>query len=140
MRASVPRATFIALRARREAYRIATDILYGRAVDVRVIECPACHSTVTPAPQSIETAVCSACGQRIPLPSHLQRKPKRELTPAEIEAAADDERLTAYAEAEAARQERRLWWFWLIVGTLALIVMFYAIYVMSPRVPVPSAF
>jgi hypothetical protein len=48
--------------------------------------------------------------------------------------------LTAYAEAEAARQERRLWWFWLIVGTLALIVMFYAIYVLSPRVAVPSAF
>lgn len=140
MRASVPRATFIALRARREAYRISADILYGRTVDVRVIECPACHSTVTPAPQSVEIAVCKACGQRIPLPSHLQRKPKRELTAAEIEAVAEDERLTAYAEAEAARQERRLLWFWLIAGALGVIVMFYAVYVMSPRVPSPGAF
>ena len=140
MRASVPRATFIALRARREAYRIASDILYGRAVDVRVVECPACHSVVQPAAEAREVAICRACGQQVALPSHLRLKPRRDLTPAEIEAAAEEERLTAYAEAEAARQERFIWSFWIILGAIALIVLFHAIYVFSPRVQVPSAF
>jgi hypothetical protein len=140
VRAPVPRATFIALRARREAYRIAADIMHGRAIDVRAIECPACHSAIEPAPEAFQVATCHACGQRVALPSHLRLKPRRALSAAEIEAAAEDERLRACAEAEAACQERFRWWLLIVAGAVALIVMFHAIYVFSPRVQVPSAF
>jgi hypothetical protein len=136
----VPRETFIALRARRAAYRIATDILYGRAVDVRVIECPACHSQIEPHQYAYDVAVCHACGQRVVLPSHLRLKPRRELSSIEIEAAAEDERLTARAQAKAAREERRLLWACIIIGAALLIVLFYALYVLNPRVRFPGAF
>ncbi len=124
---TAPRETFIALRARRQAYRIATDILYGRTVDVRSIDCPACHSAIDPAPQAWEVACCRACGQLVPLPSHLRLKPKRKLTASEIEVAAEEERLTAYAQADAARQERYTVWFWMIVGVAVILALFFGI-------------
>ena len=125
----VKRETFIALRARRQAYRVATDILYGRAVDVRGIECPACHSRLQPSAATHEIAVCGACGQHVLLPSHLKLKPNREVTPSELAALAEDERLAAEAEAEAARAERRLIWFWIIAVAAVVIALFFGVYV-----------
>jgi hypothetical protein len=132
--ASAPRTTFttretiIALRARRKAYRIATDIVYHRPLDVRQIECPACHSTIEPSPTAREETKCRACGQRVPLPCHLRLRPVRTLTPEEVARAEDDARLTLYAEAEAARQERCILRVWLIVGAVAVIVFFLIAY------------
>jgi hypothetical protein len=69
------RATFSSLRARREAYQIASDILYEEPIDIRTVACHACGrwldvhgSTVT------DPLTCPKCGAQTALPSYLRAK------------------------------------------------------------------
>lgn len=136
----VPRETLIALRARRKAYRVATDIQYHRPIDVRHIECPSCHSTIQPSPTARDEAVCGACGQRVSLPSYLRLRPVRTLTPDEVARSEEDVRLTLNAEAEAARQERYVLRVYLILGSAAVIVFFLIAYYLGVGAAMPKGF
>jgi hypothetical protein len=69
------RATFSSLRARREAYQLASDILYEEPIDIRTVACHACGqwldvhgSTVT------DPLTCPRCDARTALPSYLRAK------------------------------------------------------------------
>jgi hypothetical protein len=137
---AVARETFIALRARREAYRVATDIQYHRPLDVRHIECPSCHSTIEPPPGDSQEAACGACGQRVPLPSYLRLRPVRTLTPDEVARSEEDVRMTLYAEAEAARQERYVLRVYLILGSAAVILFFVVAYYLGVGAAMPKGF
>lgn len=75
MTPNVQRETFIALRARREAYHVAADVLYEAPIDVRTVACRGCGawldvhgSTVT------DPLTCPACGALTPLPPYLRAR------------------------------------------------------------------
>ena len=132
MTRDAPRETFTALRARRQAYRIATDILYDRSIDIEALDCPACHSVIHP-PAGVSAVVrCGACGQLVPLPSHLRLKSHRQLTASEIAQAAEDVRLTLWAEEQAAREERRIFWMWILAVAAVVLMIWFGIYLADP--------
>lgn len=65
--------TFVALRARHEAMRIAEAILRGGGVDVQRFNCHACGSDLDWNRADTEVAVdCPACGAINELPCHLR--------------------------------------------------------------------
>ena len=69
------RATFSSLRARREAYQIASDILYEEPIDIRTVACQACGEWIdVHASTIVDPLTCLACGAKTPLPSYLRAK------------------------------------------------------------------
>jgi hypothetical protein len=65
------RETFIALRARRQAYAIARDIIDPH-VDVAAVPCRACGGDVPFEPYHLATtAQCPACGAQVVLPANF---------------------------------------------------------------------
>ena len=72
---SSARATFSSLRARREAYQIASGILYEEPIDIRTVACHACGEWIdVHASTIVDPLTCLACGARTPLPSYLRAK------------------------------------------------------------------
>ena len=75
MSASVPRATFAALRARREALHVASDILYEEPIDVRTVACSGCGAWIDVRARTITNPLtCPACGAKTPLPAYFRGK------------------------------------------------------------------
>ena len=69
------RQTMIALRARRQAYRIATDFLYDERIDVESFSCRACgHDLTARAFTVLGWLQCPACGSRNRAPAHLRSR------------------------------------------------------------------
>jgi hypothetical protein len=67
------RQTFIALRARRQAYRIATDFLYDQPIDVETINCRACGKRLKRRRMSAKGWIrCRRCGVFTKAPPHLR--------------------------------------------------------------------
>lgn len=128
----VPRETFIALRARRQAYRIAADCLYGRAMDVSAIDCPACHCSIHPAQEGSIVVRCDACGQYVASPSAQWLTPRTQLTAREVRKAAEDERMTAYAEEKGAREKRMILGFWMFAVAATLVALLFGICISTP--------
>src|SRR5687768_11807985 len=65
------RETFIALRARRQAYAIARDIINPH-VEVAAVPCRACGGDVPFEPHHLATtARCPACGAQVMLPANF---------------------------------------------------------------------
>ena len=78
------RATFSSLRARREAYHVASDILYEEPIDVRTVACQACGAWIDVHGSTITDPLhCFACGAKTPLPPYLRAKfmPRRQRPP-----------------------------------------------------------
>jgi hypothetical protein len=67
------RQTFIALRARRQAYWVATDFLYDQPIDVDTFACRSCGNTLT-GHRSIfrRSLCCPRCGVRNQMPAYLR--------------------------------------------------------------------
>ena len=116
-----PRETFIALRARHQAYRIASEILYEAPIDVAKVFCTGCGRELYWRNQSIvDPLTCPDCGTHTPLPTYLRPyiTPTCDpLYPEWFEDLRDDETLRyepllTWAEAEVDRAVPRwLWWF-----------------------------
>jgi hypothetical protein len=69
------RETMIALRARRQAYRIATDFLYENPIDVETFECRSCGQPIRPSVVSATGWVrCGVCGVGNRVPPHLRTR------------------------------------------------------------------
>jgi len=67
------RQTMIALRARRQAYRIATDFLYDQPIDVQTIACRACGKRLKKRRMSAKGWIrCRRCGVFTKAPPHLR--------------------------------------------------------------------
>src|SRR5688500_5228238 len=70
------RETMIALRARRQAHRIAADIAYEQPIDVDTFTCRSCKHVIQP--EVFDEAGwirCPVCGVRNQLPAHLRSRP-----------------------------------------------------------------
>ena len=73
MRASIPRATFIALRARREALHVASDVLYEAPIEVRTVACSGCGGWIEVRGKTIANPLtCPTCGAKTPLPAYFR--------------------------------------------------------------------
>jgi DNA-directed RNA polymerase subunit RPC12/RpoP len=72
MPSALPRETIIALRARREAHRIASDIL-NKPIDPKSLACPRCarQLPLSEFDRSDDTRVDCRCGALVKLPPHL---------------------------------------------------------------------
>ncbi len=68
----VPRETFIALRARRQAYHIATDILYEEPIDLRTVCCFVCGACSDVPDSQLAEVVCGRCGSPLSLAAHIK--------------------------------------------------------------------
>jgi len=69
------RATFSSLRTRRQAYQIASDILYEEPIDVRTVACEACGRWLGAKGQTItDPLTCPKCGAKTALPPYLRAK------------------------------------------------------------------
>jgi hypothetical protein len=69
------RATFSSLRARREAYQIASDILYEEPIDIRTVACQACGEWLGVHGQTITNPLtCPKCGAKTELPPYLRAR------------------------------------------------------------------
>lgn len=67
------RQTMIALRARRQAYRIATDFLYEEPIDVSSFSCRLCGTEIRPrVVDSKGNVCCGVCGAVNRVPPHLR--------------------------------------------------------------------
>jgi hypothetical protein len=67
------RETFIALRARHQAYRVASDMLYEEPIDVTVVFCRSCGISLDwRSDPCAESLTCANCGTATPLPTHLR--------------------------------------------------------------------
>ena len=92
--------TIVALRARHEAFRIASALFRGGGVDVEQLNCHACGQAIDwkKAAEGAAFVDCPSCGTFNELPCHLRyRIPPSDDPPAMIE----------YASVE---QDRRHWW------------------------------
>ena len=90
------RETFAALRARHEAYRVASDILYEEPIDVRTVACSGCGGWIDVHGGTVTDPIrCPACGTRMPLPPHIRAKymPRQFAPSASLEYRPCDERL-----------------------------------------------
>ena len=80
------RQTFIALRARRQAYRIAADFLYDQPIDVNTVACRVCGTDLTRRVLSDDYRIyCPHCGAETTLPPHRRaprNDPRRRTSPA----------------------------------------------------------
>ena len=75
MARAILRQTFIALRARRQAYRIAADFLYDEPIDVETFPCRACGHQIRPFEMSdAGWVLCSVCGESNLAPPHLRSR------------------------------------------------------------------
>ena len=118
------RATFSSLRARREAYQIASDILYAEPIDLGMVRCPACHTAFARSTSGAwQVVLCSDCGKRVFVSSDPQAVLPHDPTPSEIAALAEDARLREWAEAEARREVRQIIWHWSVGGAVTVIVL-----------------
>ena len=90
--------TFIALRARHEALRIAEAVIRGAGVDVEQLNCHTCGGDLNWRDAIEQVAIdCPACGAVNELPCHLRYR----VAPQEQEGCLD------YASIEP---DRRVWW------------------------------
>ena len=72
---TILRQTFIALRARRQAYRIATDFIYENPIDVETFPCRSCGHQVHPREMSdAGWVLCTVCGESNLAPPHLRSR------------------------------------------------------------------
>jgi hypothetical protein len=93
--------TFVALRARHEAFRIASDFVRGPGVDVEHLDCHACGAAIDWRLAIEQICVdCPACGAVNELPCHLRYR----IPPANDAA---DERVIDYA---SSTPDARQWW------------------------------
>ena len=108
----VRRETYVALRARREAYQIASEILYEAPIDVRAVPCGGCGrwsevrgSTVT------DPLTCPACKARTPLPPYLRAKYLPRMPPRKFAGLSPPDELFVVVDPTDARVPRWLVWF-----------------------------
>src|SRR5688572_8846924 len=115
MARAILRQTFIALRARRAAYRIAADFLYDEPIDVEAFACRSCGRQIRPRVVSTEGSVrCGVCGVRNVVPPHLRT---RQAPPARVLG----ERDRWEADYESWRWRRRTVLFFLIACAIAVV-------------------
>ena len=136
----VPRETYIALRARRQAYRIASDILYEEPIDVSTLFCQGCGAELGRSDTSFtDPMICPHCDTATPVPAHLLKQviqPAVPLPPALLEYMTDEdalrqERLIRWTEAAEAAEVQEpvpgwLWWFTLLLLGVLLFGAFAA--------------
>ena len=73
MARTIFRQTFVALRARRQAYRVAADFLYDQPIDVDTFACRSCGNTLTGhRPIFRRSLCCPRCGVRNRMPTYLR--------------------------------------------------------------------
>ena len=121
MRASVPRATFIALRARREALQIASDILYEQPIEVRTVACSACGEWIdVRGKTTTDPLTCPACSATTPLPAYLRGKyiPREPQPPMPLDYVPSDSGLAFVDHRAPLDVPPWLVWFTLILFTL----------------------
>ncbi|MDQ3439938.1 MAG: hypothetical protein M3478_06260 [Planctomycetota bacterium] len=122
MRASVPRATFIALRARREALHIASDVLYEAPIDVRTVACSGCGAWIDVRGKTItDPLTCPTCFAKTPLPAYLRGKymARRPPTPIPLNYIASDAGVAFVDPQPSLDLPRWLVWFTVILFTMA---------------------
>ena len=75
MARAILRQTFIALRARRQAYRIAADFLYDEPIDVESFPCSACGQPIhVEEVNAVGNLPCPSCGEWNRAPAHLRSR------------------------------------------------------------------
>ena len=122
MRVSVPRATFIALRARREALQIASDILYEQPIEVRTVACSGCGEWIdVRGKTTTDPLTCPVCSATTPLPAYLRGKyiPREPQPPMPLDYFASDAGL-AFVDDRPPPLDVPAWlvWFTLILFTV----------------------
>jgi hypothetical protein len=127
----VPRATFTALRARRQAYQIATDILYEAPIDVSTVACSGCGEWIEVGGSAVtDPLICPRCSKTTPLPAYLRAKhlARREpMPPMPLDYCPSDEGLAKVNLPEISVPRWLIWftvilipiWFGVVVGLLA---------------------
>ena len=81
MARAILRQTFIALRARRQAYRIAADFLYDEPIDVESFPCSACGQPIhVEEVNAVGNLPCPSCGTWNRAPAHLRSRRTPNLT------------------------------------------------------------
>ena len=75
MARAILRETFIALRARRQAYRVAADFLYEDPIDVETFACRSCGQQIRPDVVGVNGIVrCGVCGVKNQVSPHLRTR------------------------------------------------------------------
>ena len=129
------------MRARHQAYRIATDILYEEPIDVSTLFCRGCEAELGGRDTSFtDPMICPHCDTATPVPAHLLRQviqPAVPLPPALLEYMTDEEAFrrqersimwTEAAEAAEVQEPvpRWLWWFALFMLSVLILGAFLA--------------
>jgi hypothetical protein len=106
----------IALRARRQAYRIAADFLYEQPIDVDTFACRSCGHLIRP--EVFDDAGrlhCGVCGVRNQVPNHLRSR-----TTAPV--VAESGKLDYWPSDAHEERRRRVLWVVLIVVYTAMVM------------------
>jgi hypothetical protein len=95
------RPTMIALRARRQAYQIASDILYEEPLALRTVHCFRCEAHYNVTVANVADYSCAQCGAPLDLSTHVKPPLARyaEWVPLDLPDR-PDERLVAEIERE----------------------------------------
>jgi len=110
------RETMIALRARRAAHRIASDIAYEQPIDVDTFTCRSCGHVIRPEVFDDAGGLrCGVCGVRNQLPSHLRSR-----TPTPV--VAQQGKLDYWPSDGHEERRRRVLWIVLIVIYTAMVM------------------
>jgi hypothetical protein len=110
---TLPRATFSSLRARREAYQVASDILYEEPIDVRTVACSGCGQWIDVHAHTVtDPLICPSCAARTPLPPYLRAKYLPRQLPVLLNYAPDTDEEYGFVACEEEPMDVPRWLIW----------------------------
>ena len=121
--------TMIALRARRQAYHVASDILYEEPIDLRTVDCFRCGAHYNASVATVTEPTCARCGAPLALTAYIMPPVARyaEWVPLDLPDRST-ERLIAEIERELDDTVRSsILWFVFIMTMASAVVLFFAL-------------